>query len=125
MKKQVLIVDDSATMRELISASIEDAFPHVDVHDSDNGFDALKKLPLDTFDLVITDINMPQMNGLELLQFIHGNPAYSHIPVVIITTEGQSRDRQKGMALGAREYIVKPFSPEQLVVAVRPWLEDE
>jgi two-component system chemotaxis response regulator CheY len=110
----VLIVEDSATTRAMIKAVIEDMEEDVTALEASTGFEALKLLPQGSFDLIITDINMPDVNGLELIHFVKTNPNYQHIPMVIVTTERSSEDKERGLALGASAYITKPFTPEQL-----------
>ena len=86
---------------------------------SDSGFEALRLLPRETVDLIITDINMPGgINGLELINFVKKNPRYKHVPLIVISTEGTDRDREKGMKLGADAYLIKPFEPDDLVAEV-------
>lgn len=109
--QRILIVEDSATMRSLLASSLEDLEIPVKVVEAENGFEALRLLPRETFDLVVTDINMPDINGLELVSFIKSNERYTQIPLVIVSTEGSERDRHKGMGLGADAYLVKPFEP--------------
>ena len=75
-----------------------------------NGFEALKTLPTRRFDLIITDINMPDINGLELIGFVKSNPAYRDIPLIIVSTEKTEEDKKRGLALGAAGYVVKPFN---------------
>lgn len=111
--KRILVVDDSAAMRMMIISSIE-SLGEIEVTEASNGFEALRILPLQTFDLIITDINMPTINGLEIINFVRNRPNYKEIPVVIVTTEKAQKDKDKGMALGANAYIVKPFDPENL-----------
>jgi two-component system chemotaxis response regulator CheY len=82
--------------------------------EADSGFSAMRELPRIKFDLIITDINMPNINGLELVSFIKSNENYKDIPVIIVSTEGSQKDREKGLKLGACEYLVKPFNPEEL-----------
>lgn len=113
MAKNVLIVEDSSTMRSLIVSTVE-ILDDVDVTETSNGFEALKILPHKKFDLILTDINMPDINGLELVKFVKTNAEYKKIPLIIISTEGSDRDRQRGIDLGANEYVIKPFKPEQL-----------
>jgi two-component system, chemotaxis family, chemotaxis protein CheY len=110
--QRILIVEDSATMRSLLASSLEDLEIPVKVVEAESGFEALRFLPRETFDLVVTDINMPDINGLELVSFIKNNERYTDIPLVIVSTEGSERDRHKGMGLGADAYLVKPFEPE-------------
>ncbi|MBI4509100.1 MAG: response regulator [Deltaproteobacteria bacterium] len=117
MSHRVLLVDDSPTMRSFVATTLEaDGY---DVTQVQGGFQALKVLPNGHFDLVITDINMPDINGLELIKFLRSNPAYQNTPVFIISTEGRERDRDRGLGLGANAYLVKPFKPEQLLAVVR------
>ena len=122
VSRRVLVVDDSPTMRSVVRAALEDAFD-VEVYESNNGFEALKALPeTEPLTLIVTDINMPEINGLELLNFVRSNERYKNVPVVIVSTENQSRDRQRGVALGASGYLVKPFEASALVAMCRPWL---
>lgn len=110
----ILIVEDSATMRSLLAASLEELEYPVKIVEAASGFEALRCLPREDFDLVVTDINMPDINGLELVSFIKNNEKYAGIPLVIVSTEGSERDRDKGLRLGADAYLVKPFDPEML-----------
>jgi len=119
--KKILVTEDSATMRALISSTLQ-AMGDFEIVEAANGFEALRMLPREKFDLVITDINMPDINGLELVSFIKKNDQYRGIPLFIVSTEGSERDREKGMSLGADAYLVKPFSPTQLQELVRQYL---
>jgi two-component system chemotaxis response regulator CheY len=112
--QRILIVEDSATMRSLLASSLEDLECPVKIVEAESGFEALRVLPREAFDLVVTDINMPDINGLELVSFIKNNEKYASIPLVIVSTEGSERDRNKGLRLGADAYLVKPFDPEML-----------
>lgn len=117
----ILIVDDSAAMRSLLVSTLE-TLGTISTVQAPNGFEALRMLPREQVDLVLTDINMPDINGLELLSFIRNNPIYRDLPVVVISTEGSRKDIEKGLALGANHYLVKPFSPEQLLETVKRFL---
>jgi len=117
-RSTILIVDDSAAMRSLLAATL-DALGDVTVIQANNGFEALRMLPREQINLVLTDINMPDINGLELLSFIRNNPLYKELPVIVISTEGSRKDIDKGLALGATAYLVKPFKPEQLLELVK------
>jgi two-component system chemotaxis response regulator CheY len=112
--QRILIVEDSATMRSLLASSLEDLDIPVKIVEAESGFEALRFLPREQFDLVVTDINMPDINGLELVSFIRNNERYADVPLVIVSTEGSDRDRDKGLGLGADAYLVKPFEPEML-----------
>jgi two-component system chemotaxis response regulator CheY len=117
-KYKILIVEDSPTMRQLMLFSLK-KLHDVDLIEASDGVDALRKLPENKFDLVLTDINMPVMDGLKLLTMMKNNPTYKDIPVVIITTEGREEDRKQGMALGAHDYIPKPVQTPHLLKVVR------
>jgi two-component system chemotaxis response regulator CheY len=117
LPKKLLVAEDSVTMRQLIVATLSD-LPGIEIVECQSGFEALKVIPRDRFDMVLTDINMPDINGLELIGFLKSNPETREIPVIILTTEGSKRDQLKGLSLGANEYIVKPFEPSRLREAV-------
>lgn len=113
MSKKVLVVEDSSTMRSLIVTTVEDLMGYETV-EVKNGIEALKVLPTQPFDLIITDINMPNINGLEVVKFVKENPRYKAIPMIIVSTEQGEKEIQKGLALGASEYLTKPFHPDNL-----------
>jgi len=121
VSKKILIAEDSPTMRALIVSTIA-AMGEFETVEAANGFEALRILPREKVDLIITDINMPDINGLELISFIRNNENYRTTPLFIISTEGSERDREKGLALGANAYLVKPFAPHQLQELVRKYL---
>ena len=112
--QRILIVEDSATMRSLLASSLEELEIPVKIIEAESGFEALRFLPRESFDLVVTDINMPDINGLELVAFAKSNHAYRSIPLIIVSTEGAERDRERGLELGADAYLAKPFEPENL-----------
>lgn len=116
--KSALVVDDSDTMRSLIKSLIEEV-GDIDVLEASTGFEALKILPHEPFDIIILDINMPDINGLELMNFIKTNEQYRDIPVIFVSTQRSEEDRKKGMSLGAFAYLTKPFKAEELQVAVK------
>ena len=112
--KRILIVEDSPTMRALLNSALEGIDVPVKITEASSGFEALRCLPREPFDLIVTDINMPDINGLELVSFAKSNNAYRSIPLIIVSTEGADRDRERGLELGADAYLVKPFEPEYL-----------
>jgi len=125
MNKQeywVLIAEDSAITRAFLVSTLEELSEQLNIIEVASGFEALKQLPRGKFDLIITDINMPDINGLELINFVKGNPEYTRIPLIVVTTEGASRDKEKGIALGADEYLVKPIDPVMLQELVKKYL---
>ena len=105
---KILVVEDSPTMRQLISFALKRLKDSVIVEAGD-GVEGLKKLNADSFDLIITDINMPVMDGLKLISLIRRDVKYRNIPIMIITTEGGAEDRERALALGANAYITKPI----------------
>lgn len=113
-----LVVEDSPTMRQLITFALKRVRGCKIVEASD-GIDALKKLSAQKFDLVLTDINMPIMDGLKLVSLIRGDATHKDIPIIIITTEGADEDRKKGLALGANAYLPKPIQTAELLKLVK------
>jgi two-component system, chemotaxis family, chemotaxis protein CheY len=119
--KTILIADDSATMRAMLVAIVE-ALGDYHIVEASSGFEALRLLPRGPVDLIMTDINMPDINGLELISYLRNNPNYKDIPIFIISTEGSAKDIEKGKLLGANEYVIKPFSPSELQQLVNHYL---
>lgn len=117
MNKRILIADDSASMRQLVSFALRDA--GFEVIESINGRDALSKMDGTKIDLIVTDLNMPEMDGIELIRQVRRKPGYRFIPVIMLTTESQESKKQEGKQAGASGWIVKPFTPEQLVETVK------
>jgi len=111
--RRILVTEDSATMRSLLIATIESCGDY-EVIEASSGFEALRLLPREKVDLIITDINMPDINGLELISYVRKNANYTDTPLFIISTEGREKDVEKGLALGANEYLVKPIDPKRL-----------
>jgi two-component system chemotaxis response regulator CheY len=116
-----LVVDDSASMRQLISFALKDA--GYDVLAAENGNEALGRLSGTKVDMVITDLNMPEMDGIELIKKLRGMQDYKFVPIIMLTTESQEDKKQEGRLAGASGWIVKPFSPEQLIGVVKKFLK--
>jgi two-component system chemotaxis response regulator CheY len=118
---RILVVEDSPAMRTYVRGTLEGA-PELgealDIVEAGSGFDALRLLPRSTYDLVITDINMPDINGLELIRFVRQSSHLASVAVLVISTQSSERDRARSLSLGADEFLAKPFTPEQLVAAV-------
>jgi len=121
MGSPILIAEDSAVTRAFLVSALEE-MDDFEIVEASTGFEALKQLPRRKFSLIIADINMPDINGLELINFVKNNSNYRDIPLIVVTTEGAERDRQKGLSLGADEYLVKPITPKLLQAAVRKHL---
>jgi two-component system, chemotaxis family, chemotaxis protein CheY len=118
---RILVVEDSASMRSFVRNALESdssSSAGVDVVEASSGFEALRLLPRGPYDLVITDINMPDINGLELIAFIRKSESHKTTPVLIISTQSSERDRARGLSLGANGYLIKPFSQEALQTEV-------
>jgi two-component system, chemotaxis family, chemotaxis protein CheY len=115
--RRVLLVEDSASMRAFVRAVLtaSSELGEIEVAEAQSGFDALRLLPRGAWDLVITDINMPDINGLEVISFIRKSEQHRTTPILIISTASSERDRERGMKLGASGYLVKPFTAEALV----------
>jgi two-component system chemotaxis response regulator CheY len=122
---KILVVEDSFSMRSFVRSALEAGgeLGEVDVVEASGGFDALRLLPRGPYDLVITDINMPDINGLELIQFIRTNEHHRTTPILLISTQSSERDRARALSLGADGYVAKPFTPEDLRSRVKAQLE--
>jgi two-component system chemotaxis response regulator CheY len=118
---RVLIVDDSSATRAYVRAALESEADDAgcEVTEAASGFEALRLLPRERFDLLVVDINMPNINGLELISFIRQSEAHRETPLLIISTEATERDRARALTLGANAYLAKPFTADALSEAVR------
>jgi two-component system chemotaxis response regulator CheY len=116
MSKVILIVDDSASVRQLVGIALREC--GYSLIEAQDGADALKKLAAQKVDLVVSDVNMPNMDGITMVKAIKQMPNYKFMPVIMLTTEGDEGKKLEGKAAGAKAWIVKPFRPEQLVKAV-------
>ena len=116
MGKSVLVVDDSITMRQLVSMTLRGA--GFDVVEGANGEEGLAQLATSKVDLIITDLNMPVMDGIKFIQNVRSQPATKFTPILMLTTESQAEKKQEGKAAGATGWIVKPFDPPKLLAVV-------
>jgi two-component system chemotaxis response regulator CheY len=121
MAHTLLIVDDSASMRQMVSFTLKDA--GYDVISASNGKDALTKLNGSKIAMVITDLNMPEMDGIELIRQLRGLPGFKFTPIVMLTTESQDTKKMAGKQAGASGWIVKPFRPEQLLDTIKKFVK--
>lgn len=121
---KILVVEDSSSMRAYLTTIIEGTeIDDLDIVEAASGFEALKTLPHHRFDAILTDINMPDINGLELVSFLKNHPVYRSIPIMVISTESTEEDRRRAAALGAEEYLVKPFDAGDLMAKLRRLLK--
>ncbi|MDH5719362.1 MAG: response regulator [Spirochaetia bacterium] len=119
MSKKIMIIDDSASIRQVVSLTLKEA--GYEVVDAIDGQDALNKLVGDKFNLIICDVNMPNLDGIEFVKAVKNNPEYANYkftPIIMLTTESEEEKKMQGQAAGAKAWIVKPFLPEKLLVAV-------
>lgn len=116
MAKTVMIVDDSASLRQVVGIALRGA--GYDVIEGCDGKDALAKLTGQKVHLVISDVNMPNMDGITFVKNLKQMPAYKFTPVIMLTTESQEGKKQEGQAAGAKAWVVKPFQPAQMLAAV-------
>jgi two-component system chemotaxis response regulator CheY len=117
-----LVVEDSPTMRQLIVFALR-RIRGLEVVEADDGVDALRKMAASKLDIILTDINMPIMDGLKLVKRVRSDEALKQIPIIIITTEGAEEDRQRALALGANAYITKPIQAPQVIAKVKELLK--
>ncbi|HEX8980172.1 MAG TPA: response regulator [Parasulfuritortus sp.] len=116
MAKTIMIVDDSSTMRQVVSITLKGA--GYDVLEGCDGRDALAKLNGQKIHLVISDVNMPNMDGITFVKELKSKPEYRFTPVIMLTTEAGEDKKAQGQAAGAKAWVVKPFKPDQILGAV-------
>ncbi len=117
MAKTIMIVDDSASMRQVVGIALKSA--GYEVIEGRDGKDALSKLTGQKVHLIISDVNMPVMDGIEFLKAVKQMGPYKFTPIIMLTTESAEEKKRQGQAAGARAWVVKPFQPEQLLGAVQ------
>jgi two-component system, chemotaxis family, chemotaxis protein CheY len=117
MMKTIMVVDDSASIRQVVSFTLKNE--GYEVIEAPDGKAAIDKLTGRTINMVVTDLNMPNLDGIGLVRALRSNPSYRFIPIIMLTTESQESKKQEGRQAGATGWIVKPFKPEQLVAVVK------
>ena len=118
MLERVLVVDDSNAIRAFVRASLEGSGHARTVVEAASGFEALRMLPRERFDAAIVDINMPDIHGLEVIKLIRASKVHQGVPVLAISSESASKDRERALALGADAWLDKPFTPELLARSI-------
>jgi two-component system, chemotaxis family, chemotaxis protein CheY len=118
----ILVVDDSVTIRRMVRAALQ---PVADARfvEAETGLEAIERLAFGPIGLIVLDLNMPDMHGLEVLRFVRAHAAYRDIPVLVLTTRGDSESRAAALAAGATVYLTKPFAPAGLAAEARKLLE--
>jgi two-component system chemotaxis response regulator CheY len=117
MAKSILAIDDSASIRQMVSFTLKNS--GYEVTEAIDGMDGLDKAKGKTFSLILTDQNMPRMDGLSLIKSLRGMPQYKTVPILMLTTESSDAMKQQGRAAGATGWLVKPFDPQKLVEVVK------
>ncbi len=122
MKKTILIAEDSSSVRNFISLALK--IKGFKIVAAEDGMDALEKLPKHNFDLLVTDLNMPNIDGYQLISTVRSDPQYSELPIIILSSLSQDEDIEKGIEVGANSYLVKPFNTKRIQYEVMKYLAD-
>ena len=117
MSKTIMTVDDSASVRQMVSFTLKDA--GYQVIEAPDGKAALSKIQNSDINLIVTDLNMPIMDGIELIKNVRSHPKHKFVPIIMLTTESQNEKKMEGKNAGATGWIIKPFKPEQLLAVIR------
>lgn len=120
MNKKILIIDDSAVFRKIVSVHLKSA--QFDLVEAIDGMDALNKLKSEKVDLIVSDMNMPNMDGITFIKNVKEDPNNKFTPIIMLTTESQEEKKKEGMQAGARAWLTKPFNPEELVNTIKKML---
>jgi two-component system chemotaxis response regulator CheY len=120
MKKIILVADDSPSIRKFVTFSL--AMKGYEIISAVDGMEALEKLPNKQVSLVITDLNMPNLDGFELIKSIRSNEQFKDIPIIILSSLAGSDEIRRGMEIGANSYLIKPFDPKRIVYEVSKYL---
>jgi two-component system chemotaxis response regulator CheY len=114
---EILVVDDSKVMRDMIVACLRPRADFAFTHAS-SGLEAIERLSLRPFSLVVLDLNMPDIGGIEVVEFVRGQDQLRALPIIIVTTRGDDASRERAMTVGATRFMTKPFTPEQILSEV-------
>lgn len=121
--RTILVVDDSATMRRMVIAALR-GVQGLAFDQAESGLEAIERLAVSPVDLIVLDLNMPDVHGLEVLRFVRSHQAFQEIPVIVLTTRGDEESRSAALQHGATVYMTKPFGPGALVPEVRRLLQE-
>ncbi len=119
---EVLVVDDSKVMRDMVVACLR-PYPNLAFTHASSGLEAIERLSLKPYDLIVLDLNMPDIGGIEVVEFVRGQDTLRHLPIVIVTTRGDEASRVKALEAGADRFMTKPFTPDAILAEVKGLLE--
>jgi two-component system chemotaxis response regulator CheY len=119
---EVLVVDDSKVMRDMVVACLR-PYPGLAFTHASSGLEAIERLSLKPYDLIILDLNMPDIGGIEVVEFVRGQDTLRNLPIVIVTTRGDEASRARALQAGANRFMTKPFTPEAILTEVRGLLD--
>jgi two-component system, chemotaxis family, chemotaxis protein CheY len=121
---EILVVDDSKVMREMIVACLR-VVDHFTFTHAASGLEAIEKLALKPFDLVVLDLNMPDIGGFEVIEFVRGQDKLQRLPILVVTTRGDEGSRSRALAAGASQFMTKPFTPDAILANVQSMLHED
>lgn len=119
---EVLVVDDSKVMRDMVVACLR-PYPNLTFTHASSGLEAIERLSLKPYDLIVLDLNMPDIGGIEVVEFVRGQDTLRHLPIVIVTTRGDEASRSRALEAGADRFMTKPFTPDSILSEVKGLLE--
>jgi len=119
---EVLVVDDSKVMRDMVVACLR-PYPGLSFTHASSGLEAIERLSLKPYDLIVLDMNMPDIGGIEVVEFVRGQDTLRHLPIVIVTTRGDEASRARALQAGADRFMTKPFTPDAILSEVKGLLE--
>ena len=120
---QILIVDDSPTIRRMVKASLTELAERTEFVEAASGLEAIERLSVGTVELMVLDLNMPDMHGLEVLGFVRAHQKYRRVPIIVLTTRGDDASRTAALQAGATAFMTKPFAPQALAAQARQLLD--
>lgn len=121
---EVLVVDDSKVMRDMVVACLR-PYPSLAFTQASSGLEAIERLSLQPYDLLVLDLNMPDIGGIEVVEFVRSQDRLRELPIIIVTTRGDEASRARALAVGANRFMTKPFTPDALLAEARGLLEEK